>query len=141
MSLNVYMNFPGNAKEVIMYYKEVFNSPDPEIMYYKDMPPSDAFPVTPEMENMVMHGSISLQDSSIMFSDVPPGSPQPLNFGNNMSMIYSSDDFDQLKSLFSKMADEGTITMPFSKTFWSKGYGMLIDKYGIGWQFNCNQEE
>lgn len=140
MALNVYMNFSGNATEVINYYKNVFNTPEPEIMYYKDMPPSDDFPVTPDMENMVMHGAIRLQDSTIMFSDVPPESPMPLDFGNNMSMMYSSENYDELKKLFDKMASEGNVTMPFEKTFWSKGYGMLIDKYGIGWQFNCDLE-
>ncbi len=140
MALYVYMNFPGNANEVIDYYKNVFNTPEPVIMYFKDMPPSEDFPVTPEMENMVMHGSIVLQGSSIMFSDVPPESPQPLNIGNNISIMYSSEDYDELKSLFDKMASEGTVTMPFGKTFWSKGYGMLTDKYGVGWQFNCDLE-
>ncbi len=140
MALSVYLNFPGNATEVIEYYKSVFNTPEPEITYFKDMPPSDEFPVTPEMENMVMHASIQIDDAVIMFSDTPPGSPQPLVMGNNISVMFSDDDFDKLKKYFDKLAGEGNVIMPYGKTFWSTGFGMLADKYGIIWQFNCNDE-
>lgn len=140
MGLSVYMNFEGNAKEVMHYYKEVFGTSEPEIMYFKDMPPSDHMPVTPEMENMVMHGSIKFQDSLIMFSDVPPGSPQAVKFGNNLSMMVNSESFDELKGYFDKLLSEGQVIMPYEKTFWSSGYGMVLDKYGITWQFNCDEE-
>ncbi|MEO6172954.1 MAG: VOC family protein, partial [Arenimonas sp.] len=30
-------------------------------------------------------------------------------------------------------AEGGQVTMPLGKTFWSPRYGMLIDRFGIGW--------
>ena len=27
--------------------------------------------------------------------------------------------------------------MPFEQTFWAKGFGMLVDRYGIPWMVNC----
>jgi len=29
--------------------------------------------------------------------------------------------------------------MEFQKTFWSVGFGMLVDQYGIPWMVNCEQ--
>lgn len=29
--------------------------------------------------------------------------------------------------------------MPFQKTFWSPGFGMVDDRFGIGWMINCFQ--
>jgi PhnB protein len=26
--------------------------------------------------------------------------------------------------------------MPFGKTFWSKGFGMCVDQFGISWMVN-----
>lgn len=34
---------------------------------------------------------------------------------------------------FSALAKEGTIEMPLTKTFWSPCYGMVTDKFGVGW--------
>ena len=41
---------------------------------------------------------------------------------------------------FNALADGGTVTMPFSKTFWAKGFGMCVDKFGIPWMVNCPAE-
>jgi PhnB protein len=29
--------------------------------------------------------------------------------------------------------------MPFAQTFWSSGFGMLVDRFGIPWMVNCDQ--
>jgi PhnB protein len=29
--------------------------------------------------------------------------------------------------------------MPFQATFWSPGFGMLVDRFGIPWMINCEQ--
>ena len=38
------------------------------------------------------------------------------------------------------LAEGGTVTMPFGKTFFSKGFGMCVDQFGIPWMVNCPQE-
>jgi len=35
--------------------------------------------------------------------------------------------------VFAALADGGTIRMPLSKTFWSPRFGMLTDRFGVGW--------
>ena len=34
---------------------------------------------------------------------------------------------------FAALAEGGKVTMPLAKTFWSPRFGMLEDKFGIGW--------
>lgn len=36
-------------------------------------------------------------------------------------------------TVFNALAQDGKIDMPLTKTFWSPLYGMLTDKFGIGW--------
>ena len=135
MGLFIYMDFPGNASEVIKYYSKVFKTPKPEIMYFKDMPPSEDFPVSPEFGNMIMHATIMINDDSLMFSDVPPGSDRRVVFGNNITILYSSKDIDELSNYFNEMAKDGEIITPFGETFFTKAYGMVKDKFGITWQY------
>ena len=29
--------------------------------------------------------------------------------------------------------------MPFQKTFWAAGFGVVTDQFGISWEINCEQ--
>ena len=33
----------------------------------------------------------------------------------------------------------GNVTMPFQATFWSPGFGMLVDRFGVAWMVNVQQ--
>ncbi len=35
--------------------------------------------------------------------------------------------------IFAALANGGSVHMPLGKTFWSPKFGMLADKYGVGW--------
>ena len=139
MALIPYLTFNGNTKEVIEFYTKVFGLEEAVIMYFKDMPADPNFPITPEMEDLVMHGSIDLNGDKIMFSDSISMMGPELIVGNNIDIMYSIKDIDKLKIVFDNLSLGGEILMPFAETFWSKAYGTLVDKYGIGWQLNFDE--
>ena len=37
------------------------------------------------------------------------------------------------RTMFGALADGGQVTMPLAKTFFSSRFGMLADKFGVGW--------
>jgi PhnB protein len=41
--------------------------------------------------------------------------------------------------LFQALSDGGTVHVPFEPTFWSPGFGVLTDRFGIPWEINCEQ--
>jgi PhnB protein len=41
---------------------------------------------------------------------------------------------------FNALADGGQVKMPLTKTFWSPRFGMLEDRFGIGWMINVVSE-
>lgn len=139
MSVDAYLNFNGNCREAVEYYAEVFGTEQPQIMTFGDSPPSPDFPLPEEAKHLVMHARLNLYGSNVMFSDVFPGMPFVL--GNNISLAVVIKDIDEIKSLFHKLKEGGTIGMELQETFWSKCYGQLIDKFGIGWQFNYDDGE
>ena len=38
--------------------------------------------------------------------------------------------------MFAALAEGGQVTMPLGKTFWAPKFGMVTDKFGVGWMVN-----
>lgn len=104
-----------------------------------DTPPNPEFALPKQAKNLVMHTELNITGSNVMFSDTFPGTP--FIAGNNFSLAIISKNMDEIKSLFNKLKEGGKIDMDLQETFWSKCYGQLTDKYGIGWQFSHDNGE
>ncbi|MFO1444802.1 VOC family protein [Bacillus sp. Bva_UNVM-123] len=139
MAVNVYLNFNGNCREAVEFYAEVFGTDKPHIMTFGDTPPNPEYPLPEEAKNLVMHARLTINGSMVMFSDTFPGSPFVL--GNNISLSVVSHNEDEIKSIFHKLKEDGTVNMELQETFWSKCYGQITDKFGIEWQLNYENEE
>lgn len=134
MAVDVYLNFNGNCREAAEYYAEVFGTEKPQIMTFGETPPNPDYPLPEEAKNLVMHTRLMISGSNVMFSDVFPG--MPFIQGNNISLAFVSKNEDEVRSIFNKLKEEGTVRMELQETFWSKCYGSVTDKFGIEWQFN-----
>lgn len=139
MSVQAYINFNGNCREAVEFYAETFGTEKPQMMLFGDTPPNPGFPLYEETRDLVMHTSLTIEGTPVMFSDVPPG--MPFVTGNNISLIIGSKDMDKIKLMFNKFKEGGTVGMDLQETFWSKLYGFVTDKFGIGWQFNYESDE
>lgn len=133
MPLDVFINFNGNCREALKFYAQIFDLEEPNIMTYGEAPPNSQMPVTEETKYLVMHASLTIFGTVVMFMDTIPD--MQVNQGDNIVLTIRSKDLDEVKSLFSKMKNGGRILMDLQETFYSKCYGMLIDKFGIPWQF------
>jgi PhnB protein len=134
MAVDVYINFNGNCREAVEYYAQVFGVEQPQIMTFGETPPNPEFTLPEEAKNLVMHARLNILGSNVMFSDVFPG--MPFVAGNNISLAIVIKNIDEIKSLFNKLKEGGTVGMDLQETFWSKCYGSAKDKFGIEWQFN-----
>lgn len=136
MAVQAYINFNGNCREAVEFYAKTFATENPQMMLYGDTPPDPGFPLSEETKNLVMHATLTIEGAQVMFSDVPPG--MSLVVGNNISLVIGSKDEAKIRLMFDKLKEGGTVGMDLQKTFWSKLYGFVTDKYGIGWQFNLD---
>lgn len=134
MAVQAFINFNGNCREAVEFYAQVFGTEKPQIMTFGDTPPNPEFPLPEEMKNLVMYTQLNINESNVMFSDIFPGMPYAV--GNNINLAIVSKDMDQIKSLFNKLKEGGTVGMDIQETFWSKCYGTMVDKFGISWQFS-----
>ncbi|MGE7765929.1 VOC family protein [Peribacillus sp. NPDC096540] len=139
MSVDVYLNFNGNCREAVEFYAHVFGTETPQIMTFGETPPNPDFPLPDEAKNLVMHTRLNIDGSNVMFSDVFPD--MPFVEGNNISLAVVNKNMDEVKSIFNKLKEGGTVVMDLQETFWSKLYGQVTDKFGIIWQLNYDTEE
>jgi len=131
--MDVFINFNENCREAVNFYAQVFGLEEPAIMTYGEAPPNSQMPVTEETKNLIMHASLTIFGTVVMFMDTTPDTQ--VNQGDNIVLTIRSKDLDEVQSLFNKMKNGGRVLMDLQETFYSKCYGMLIDKFGIPWQF------
>ena len=46
------------------------------------------------------------------------------------------DNADEGRRVFNAFAEGGKVVMPYDKTFWSPGFGMVTDRFGTPWMVN-----
>lgn len=127
-----YISFNGNCEEAINFYKDVLGG---EVLYtqrYGDSPMKGQGP-----DDAIMHCTLKVGDTHIMAADSCEG--QPATTGSNISLAIGSNDPSGAEKMFEKMSDGATVTMPMQQTFWAERFGMLTDKFGINWMFNCDK--
>jgi PhnB protein len=86
----------------------------------------------------VMHASLTVGDAVLMGSDDPTGSGGP-KVGS--AVAYTAPDEADAKRVFDALADGGETTAPFGATFWSKGFGMCTDRFGVPWMVDTAGEQ
>lgn len=136
MSVNAYLNFDGNAKEVVNYYAEVFETDAPYMQTFSEgMGEDPGFEIPERDRDRIMHAALQIDGSALMFSDTISGMGEYIQ-GNNISLALVTRDGAYLKRAFTRMAEEGIVTMALGPVDWSPAYGMLVDKFGISWLFS-----
>lgn len=132
MALNPYLIFNGNAREAALFYANVFETAEPQLMTFSSIHSSDELP--PGAEELIMHTNLEIAGGKLMISDNFPG--MPFQAGNNFTVAYVSNDEAAIKAAFEKLKDGGTVRMELQETPWSKCYGSIIDKFNVEWQFS-----
>ncbi|CAB3721491.1 hypothetical protein LMG24238_04939 [Paraburkholderia sediminicola] len=140
MYVQPYVFFNGRCEEALKYYTEKLGAEVLLLMRYKDAPPSPdpQNQPRPGLEEKIMHATIKLGSTNWMASDGhcdPQAGPM-----NGFSLSLTADDAASAEKYFNALADGGQVMMPFQPTFWSKGFGMLVDRFGLAWMVTVPEE-
>ncbi|MGN6370329.1 MAG: VOC family protein [Phycisphaerae bacterium] len=132
MSLSPYLSFNGRCEEAIEYYRKALGAEVVMKMRFSDSPqPHDPKMVPPGTENNIMHAELRIGDASLMCSD-GCHSEKPAIF-QGISLSLSLPDAARSQKFFNALAADGQVQMPFGKTFFSPGFGMVVDRFGVSW--------
>jgi PhnB protein len=135
MQVNPYLFYNGNCEAAFKFYEKVLGA---EIkMLFRNEEAPEEMPSPPERKKQIMHGQITIDGQVLMASDAPPDHfHKPQGFSVSLTIKDPADAERKFKAL----SEGGSVNMPFSKTFFSKGFGMCADQFGIPWMVNCPPE-
>jgi PhnB protein len=136
MHTQIYLFFDGRTEEALDFYKKTLGVEVEMLMRYKDAPPEAKEGCAPGTENKVMHSSFRLGDQRVMASDgYAKGNPEFKGF----SLSLATKDEAEAEKVFAALGDGGQVHQPLIKTFFSPKFGMVQDKFGVGWMVLVGQ--
>lgn len=134
INLNPYINWRGQAREAMEFYRSVFGG-ELQVMTFADMG-GTAMGVAEAEVDWVMHSSLTVSDSVLLMgADHPnhvPGEPQT----QQVSLSGPAEDEATLRAWWEGLTDGATVHEALAQAPWGDTFGMLSDKYGVDWLFN-----
>jgi len=132
MQINPYLFFDSNCEAAFKFYEKVLGGKIELLLRNSEGPPEMESP--PERKDKIMHARMSIDGEVIMASDAPPSHYQK---AQGFAVSITVEDPADAERKFKALLEGGSINMPFGKTFFSKGFGMGVDQFGIPWMVNC----
>jgi PhnB protein len=129
MQTQPYLDFDGRCEEAVEFYRRALGAEvTPGIHRFKDSP--DPHMVSPGSEDKVMHMSFRIGDLTILASDGRCGGRPSFQ---GFSLALNLRDVNEAERAFAALSDGGQVRMPLTKTFFSPGFGMVADRFGVSW--------
>jgi PhnB protein len=136
MQVNPYLFYDGNCDAAFKFYEKVLGAKIEMMLTHEAAP--ESMPTPPEWKNKIMHGRLTIDGQVLMASDAPPGHfNKPQGFAVSLTAANPAD----AERKFNALSKGGSVNMPFGKTFFSKGFGMCVDQFGMPWMVNCPMDE
>jgi PhnB protein len=131
MRIEPYLFFNGRCEEAVEFYKRALGAEVLMLMRFKESPePPPPGTIPPGSENKIMHVSLRVGETTVMASDGQCTGQS--DFRGFYLSITAADEADADRK-FAALADGGQVQMPLTKTFWSARFGMVADRFGVGW--------
>lgn len=129
--LSPHLTFNGKCRAAFARYQTVLGGTLTTLLTYGESPAASQFDV--RWHGLILHATLVLGDLELRGADQTPDSysaPQGIYLGLTLPAL------DQARTVFDGLAEDGLVTLPFASTFWSPGFGMLVDAFGIPWEVN-----
>ena len=129
-----YLFFNGNCEQAIEFYRKALGAEVEMMMRFKESPePPPPGTVPAGFENKIMHASFRVGQTTVLASD--GCSADEADF-EGFSLSLSVPNEAEADRVFNALANGGQVKMPLTKTFFSPRFGMLQDRFGIGWMIS-----
>ncbi|HBK09285.1 MAG TPA: VOC family protein [Acetobacteraceae bacterium] len=128
MQVQPYLFFEGRCQEAIDFYREALGAEVLMQMHYKDSPVPTV--QLPGAADKIMHACVRIGETQVFMSDgMCGGAPSFQGFA--LSVLLKDDA--EAERVFAALGNGGTVNMPLAKTFFASSFGMVADRFGVGW--------
>lgn len=134
MQAHPYLDFNGRCEEAVEFYRRALGAEVTSIHRFKDSP--DPQMSGAQTAEKIMHATFRIGENTLMASDGHcDGSP---NF-QGFSLAINTSNLAEAEKMFTALSDGGQVQMPMMKTFFSPGFGMCSDRFGVKWMVHVTQ--
>lgn len=133
MNISPYLNFPGTCAEAFRFYEQLLGGQILMLQTHGESPMRDQTP--PEWHSAVIHVRMQVGSQLLMGSDAPP---QHFETAQGFAVSLTFAEAQESERVFTALAAGGRVTMPFQATFWSSGFGGVVDRFGTPWMINTD---
>lgn len=131
--MQAYLSFNGNCAEAFAFYVKALGGTITASHTFGQSPMAGDVPK--EAHGRIMHIAMQADGMTLFGSDLMPG--MPFEGFKGFSLSVQRQGVDAGAAVFKALSEGGQVTMPFAKTFWAEGFGMLVDRFGVPWMVNC----
>lgn len=129
----IHLSFNGDCAEAFRTYARIFGAEIRALMPYEGTPVADE--VSPDQRQRILHAAMAVGGVGIMGADATDGHPYRATNGFAMSLTFETDE--EARAIFAALSEGGSVAMPYGPTFWTRGFGMATDRFGVPWMIGC----
>jgi len=131
-TVNPYIGFNGRCREAMEFYKTCLGGGELFFVPVEGSPIAEQCP--PAMKDQILHSSITKDGFVLMGTDmVGPGG---YVHGNSIALSVNCGSAEELNALFTALSAGGQVVDPVKQQFWGALFGMVTDKFGVGWMLS-----
>lgn len=132
VTLNPYISFEGQAREAMSFYASVLGGELTSSTFGESGMADD-----PAAADLIMHAQLQTPGGlTLMGADTPPGMPYTRGDNVSISLSGGAEEEAELRGCWERLSEGATPGVPLEKAPWGDYFGMLTDRYGIGWMVN-----
>jgi len=133
MRISAHLCFDGQCREAIELYQKTLGGTIQTMLTYGESPMASS--TDPRWHGRIVHATLVLENIELTGVDMIPDAYQrPQGFFVTLTV----EGVARAKEIFTALCQGGVIRVPFEKTFWSPGFGVLVDRFGIPWEINTD---
>jgi len=136
-TLKPYIMYNGDCEEAVKFYKKCFNGEIAILRRYRDSP----MEVPETQKNKILHVELQFWGGSILASDQMDSEESSKKANSSIQLSLGFEDPLKMEKTFNCLKQDGQVTMELKEQFWGEKFGMLTDKFGFKWMFNCPKKE
>jgi PhnB protein len=127
MKVTANIDFDGDCREAFTIYARILRGEIRAMLSHRDMP-GMVEGVPEDRMDRILHAWIDIGDQALMGQDM-----QDFSGRKGMSVTVTADSVEEARRIYDAFADGGSELMPFGPQPWSKGFGMVADRFGVTW--------
>lgn len=122
------------CKEAMNFYQKCLGG-ELEFMTAKGTPMEKEMPA--DKLDLIIHSTLKKDDWTLIGSDMMQDKAV---VGDNVGICLDCESEEEIKTIFAKLSEGGTVFMPLEDAFWGAIFGVVTDKYGTEWMLNYSKK-